>query len=521
VSHRVRRPVLSVAFAAAFALGAAAARAQQALAAPVEPNVVFLHWNDFHGQFRPQPATSKERGPDGALPQVGGAAAMATFVQRQRAAAAARGIRVVVTDGGDWFQGTIEGNETHGRLALELFARLGVEATVLGNHEYDFGADLVKLLCAAARFPVLGANIAVARAEPRQAVDYVRPFCTVLVHGLRVVFVGLIAADTKAVSTGPWGEAEFEDEAEALARVLPAAQAAGDAIVLLSHAGLEKDRALARRFPEVALILGAHSHEGLREPIVDPVTGTWIVQTHGKGSEIYRIEARADAPAKTLALLRGELVELDHERHPPDPATAAWITAETRDLAAHWDQVIGELATDLGDSRGPGSSAAGNLVCDAFLAATGADLALTNKGGLRARLAKGPLTRRMVYELLPFDNELVSLDLTGAQLRALLAAAVAGDGRPLEIGGGSYRVVVRDGERAVDAITVGTAPLDEAKVYRVATNSFLARGGDGLAGFVAGTNRTGHGLLLRDALLRQAERDGRLVADETNRIRRD
>ena len=507
-----------LAVAALAALVCSIPLAAQDVAAAAKPNVVFLHWNDFHGQFRPQLAFWKPRGggDQRELPRIGGAAAMVTFVKRARAEAEQLGARVIATDAGDWFQGTIEGNETFGRLSVDLFARLGVDAVVVGNHEYDFGPDIVKLLCGAAKFPVLGANIVVAGSEPARTVDYVEPFHVVDAHGVRVAIVGLITEQTKGVSTGPWGAVDFEAESAALQRVLPAARAVSDVVVLLTHCGLETDRALAREFPEVALILGGHSHTGLGKPFKEG--GTWIVQTHGKGSGIYRVEARADPATKTLALLRGELTELDLEQYPPDAETAAWIAAETADITARWDRVIGTLEIDLNDSRGARSTAAGNVVCDAFLEATGAQLAFTNKGGLRTRLQKGPLTPRMIYELLPFDNSLISMDLTGAQLREILATVVTGRRRMLEIGGGTYRYSMQDRKRVLGEIRVGDAVALDDQVYRVVTSSFLARGGDGLEGFAAGTNRTDHGLLLRDVLIAKAERDGKLVPDASNRI---
>lgn len=479
---------------------------------------MFLHWNDFHGQFRPQLAFWKARagGDQRELPHVGGAASMATFVKRERTAAKKRGAPVIATDGGDWYQGTIEGNETRGRLSVEFFERLGVTAAVLGNHEYDYGPENVEALVAAADFPVLGANILVAGKEPATYMDYVTPFHVVTVHGLKIAILGLITEQTKGVSTGPWGDAEFENEAAAIARVLPAAKKASDVVVLLTHSGVSVDRRLAKRFPEIPLILGGHSHTGLREPLREG--DTWIVQTHGKASEVYRLEARVDAEAKELVIEKGELVALELDEYPPDPATEKWIAKKTKAITAKWDRVIGELVTPLNDSRGARSTAAGNLICDSFLEATGGDVAFTNKGGIRTRLQAGPLTPRMIYELLPFENELVSMDLTGAQLWDLIEGSLQGRRRLLEIGGATYTYRAKGRDRELVKVEIAGRPLDEKKTYRVVTSSFLARGGDGIAGFAAGTNRKEHGVMLRDVLISKAERDKRVVADEKNRI---
>jgi 5'-nucleotidase len=124
----------------------------------------------------------------------------------------------------------------------------------------------------------------------------------------------------------------------------------------------------------------------------------------------------------------------------------------------------------------------------------------------------------MLYELLPFENNLVSFTLTGAQVRAALQAGLAKDRRPLEISGGSYRFAERDGGRELRDVTVGGAPLDDARVYRVATSSFLARGGDGIGPFAQGKDVVDHDVLLRDVLIAQAERAGGLTASGEARI---
>jgi len=486
---------------------------------PLQANAVFLHWNDFHGQFRPQRAVWKLRPglPEERAPLLGGAAALAGYVQQQRELATRLGQRVVVTDGGDWYQGTLEGNETKGLLTVQFLQRLRPDAVVLGNHEYDFGAANVRRLCEAMpRLPVLGANVEVRSTAGPKPADFVRPFVVLDVHGVRVVVVGLVTHDTKAVSTGPFDDDTFADEQRTLRRLWPTLRQAGDVVVLLTHCGVEADRELARAFPEIPLILGGHSHTGLREPLREG--DTWIVQTHGKGSEVYRVEVLADAEAKTLRPLRGELVELDPAKVPSDAATTAWFTEATRELAAHWDETIGELVVPPYEDRGARSTPAGNLVADLFRSAAGADVGLTNKGGLRTRLVRGPLTRRMLYELLPFENTLVSMSLTGEQLRAVLQGSLAKERRPLEIGGASYRYTVRGGERVLLDVTVGGAPLEPDRRYRVATSSFLARGGDGLSAFARGTDVKDHGVLLRDLLIATAERDRTLQADGSDRI---
>lgn len=513
-----RRTLLRAALGlAVWAAALGTARGQAAPKPTTGAPVVFLHMNDFHGQFRPlEPLWRQNYRADGPVELVGGAASLAGFVANEREAAKKNGARVVLTDAGDWYQGTLEGNTTKGRLAIAFLNRLGLDASVIGNHEYDFGEANVRQIVATATFPVLGANILVAGAAARMPAPYAKPWQVVDVHGLKVVIVGLITENTKAVSTGPFGDAFFEHEEDTLRVVLPAAKKAGDVVVLLTHCGVEADKRLAAAFPEIPLILGGHSHTALRTALKEG--NTWIVQSSGKATSIWRLDARADAAAKKLDLLGGGLVDLDITKHPEDPATAQWITEQTKDLAQHWDRVIGELETPLLDERGVHSTAAGNLMCDAMLQWTKADVAFTNKGGIRCRLRKGPITPRQLYELMPFENTVVTLSMRGADVRKLLESTLAKGKRMLDIGGGSYSYAMVDGERALQDVKVAGAPLDDTKVYKVATSSFLANGGDGYGVFANGKDLQDTGVLLRDVLISLAERDKRLAADATQRI---
>ena len=263
--------------------------------------LVILHTNDLHGQIRPMLVVSRP----GVERKMGGFPALEAYVRRARAEAQADKTRLWLTDGGDWFQGTPEGNEDRGRSMMSCFNRLGFTAVVVGNHEYDFGEKNLAALIALARYPVLGANI-VERESPSLSRPYVRMFVVKRVGEIRVALVGLIASETRRVSTGPFGDAAFPDEIQSLRKLWPALKKAADEIVLISHCGLSIDRKLAKAFPRVRLILGGHSHtplpRGLREG------STWIAQSGGKGTTISRVTLTVDQDKRRLGVERVELV---------------------------------------------------------------------------------------------------------------------------------------------------------------------------------------------------------------------
>ncbi len=466
-------------------------------------NLVLVHSNDFHGQVQPL-----EEGR-------GGYAVWASFVAEQRRLARDRDAGFLLLDAGDWFQGTPEGNESRGALVVKLMNRIGVDGAALGNHEFDFGFKRTRELCAQAAFPVLAANITDGRSH--RPVAWARPYIVRCVAGMRIGIFGLITKRTRLVSTGPFGGLAYGDEIETLARWMPRLRADCDAIVLLTHCGLAVDKALAERFPEVQLILGGHSHTSLKRPV--QVGSTWIVQTGARSKEMDRIELLVDPLGRRIRLLKGENLPLLASRYPPDPAVLAWLAEETSDIRARWDRPIGQLVGDFGSLRTYGSTPAGNLVADLIRKAGQAQIGVQNKGGLRTRMRTGPLTLRLSYQLLPFKNHVVSMDLTGAELREVLTQGIVNADRPFEVSGMRYEVL-----RGSEGPLVGRMwdsvgqPIEVKRVYRVATNSFIAAGGDGATSLKKGRNRVHHKALLRELLIRAARESSEIRASTEQRI---
>ncbi len=440
-----------------------------------DADLLILHINDFHGQVRPRRLPARG---DREARWIGGFAALAEHTRRRRAAF---GKTVWVTNGGDWFQGTPEGNHDRGVAAMQTLERLGLTASVVGNHEYDFGERSLIALIEALRHPVLGANVLERGSE--RVRPYVRPYTVRTVTGaggvpVRIAIVGLVTEDTPQVATGPFGSAVFETETATLERLWPQLMRDAEHVVLLTHSGLRRDIELAQRFPGIRLILGGHSHTLLRRAVVEG--DTTIVQSGSRAGAVTEVEVRLTVDRFECAATT--LVELDGAIE-PDTDTRAHLDRTFGHLAEHWDTPIGEVAGAADRRWSGGSTPAGSYVAGLIRAASDADVGLTNKGGLRSTLVPGAITRRDVFELLPFDNSVVTFELSGTQLRRVLAQSLEQRRRPLEIDGATYTYRIEDGTRQLRDVLVGGRPLDLERNYRVATNSFLAGGGDGQTAF--------------------------------------
>lgn len=480
-------------------------------------DLVIVHFNDFHGQVRPRQVV---RHPGRPAVAMGGISALAQQVALRRLE---HGERLWVTNGGDWFQGTPEGNEDRGHGVVACLDRLRLTASVVGNHEYDFGERHLISLIKSARHPVLGANV-FERDTPRLR-PYVRPYVvkTVRPRGaplgddpVRIALVGFVTSDTPQVSTGPFGSAEFRDEAETLAQLWPALMRDADHVVLLTHCGLSTDRELARQFPGVALILGGHSHTALRRPVREGETA--IVQSGSSGTALTEVRMSVRGDPRRLELVGFDFIDVETERG-ADPAMDRFVGERFGALAARWDQPLGEIAGAVDTRRQSGSTPAGNFVAGLIRDVGEAELGITNKGGIRTLLRSGPITRRQVFELLPFDNTVVTLELTGAKLREVLAQGLVRGRRPLEIDGGTYSYAVVGQERQLREVTVAGEPLAPERRYRVATNSFLADGGDGLDALVSGRRLAESTNYLRDLMIDHLTAMGTVELRDDQRIR--
>jgi len=222
--------------------------------------------------------------------------------------------------------------------------------------------------------------------------------------------------------------------------------------------------------------------------------------------------------AKGLAVLWAEYRDLPTEGG-VDAAAAGFADMQFAGLSQQWDSPLGIVEGAPDRRRGAMSTPGGSFMAALIRRAGDADIGLMNKGGLRTALAAGEITRRQVFEFAPFDNTVVTMELTGDELAALLAAGLVRGRQPLEIDGAHYRYEVKGGERRLLDIRVGGEPLEPSSRYRVATNSFLAGGGDGMVGLRDKKRLTEKQLFLRDLIVAHLGETGKITLPADNRIR--
>lgn len=478
-------------------------------------HLVILHTNDVHGQVLTRKATwiDKEH-----PPLVGGLPRVAAYVDSVREGAQHTGAGVIVLDAGDWYQGTPEGLVDEGLGFVQALALVGYDAMCVGNHEFDRGVANVERLIREAKLPAVCANLYVkATGKP---VDWVPPYRIIERKGIKIGIVGLVTPATPEITHPDAKALDFTDPAKALARVKAELAGKVDWIVPLTHLGLDHDRRLARSDPDLALIVGGHSHTYLKQGVLEGTTR--IVQTGSKASAVGRVDVWLDPTTRKIVDLRASMIDLNDE--PPTEFRNAKLEAQCKKLSdqsvERMKDVVGELEVALMRSNSPlSSSTAGNLIADSVREYAQADVGLMNRGGIRCDLPAGKVTRRDVFEIVPFDNYISVLTLTGAELHEMIRRAVEGTAHSgLEVSGLEIEVAVdAAGKRHLVGLKIGGKAYDAKATYRVAMNSFMADGGDAYLEKKDSTSRVDDQLFLRDVLEQLFTTRGKLKADATNR----
>lgn len=418
----------------------------------------------------------------------GGFARLAAVINAERA----KGPTFFIHSG-DTISPSLLSGLDRGAHVIDILNHMGVDMMVPGNHEFDFGPEVFRTRLGEATFPVISSNLT----EP----DGTAPANTIDtkvidVDGVKVGFYGLTTEDTVVVSSP--GDIAIAPAVEVgIAKAAELRDAGADIVVGVMHTPIDDDMALARAGAGDLILTGHDEH---------------LLTFYNGRTAMTESESQANYVTITRMIVdkeetddggfdvhwRPEFEIVDTATVTPDPEIAALVKTYTDKLDAELKVGIGTTATTLDSRRAVvrGEEAAiGNLIADAMREAVDADIAITNGGGIRADREYEPgteLTRGDILAELPFGNKTVKLELTGADIRAALENGFSqvenGAGRFPQVSGLTVEVSVGSpaGER-VRSVTIGGEPLDDAKTYTLATNDYMAGGGDGYTAFGNGT----------------------------------
>lgn len=410
----------------------------------------------------------------------GGLARVATLVEQVRAASP----NTLFVLAGDTLSPSVASRLFKGAQMVALWNALGLDYATFGNHEFDFGLDVLLARMRESRFRWLAANVWYKRDHALLA----RPYSIRRVGGIKVGIIGLVTPET-VQSSKPGERIAFGAPNEIARRLVPQMRREGaQIIVALTHLTLADDKALAAAVPDIDVICGGHEHV-----LLQSVVGhTIIFKVTSDARQLGRIDLSYDPSQRRVASLDWSIMTVDDQVN-ANPRVAAVVKRFEMKLDAALDKPVGRSAVALDTRRDTNRTVetnAGDFITDAFRTHTRADVALTNGGSIRSDTLREPgvITMKDIVSCLPFENPIIKVEVTGKTLRAALEHGVSALGAD---NGGFPQVsglrFAYDGRKSVGkrvvSVTVGGRPLVENARYTLATNTYVLGGGDGYTMF--------------------------------------
>lgn len=406
----------------------------------------------------------------------------------------------VLLDAGDFLHGQPAALMTQGRDVVRLMKKAGYLAATVGNHEFNYLPGVLELRAREAAEPpdsmlVLSANVFGADGAPLLPAEIEAE-----VNGVRVCVFGLTTPESGQSRASAVDGLRFRNALASGREVAAAQRRRGcELVVALTHLGSEpgtpgNSRELGARVPDIDVVIDGHSHAALEETLPRPDGGAAMLVSPGAhGVHLGSLTVSLDTDSGRVVDIRNRFIGPEEaQTMGRDKALALELETLAAELDARLSVPVGALGADLPaeDRRSRlAETAFGDLCADVARSAYDDEIALINGGAIRDSLHKGAVTRGAVLRALPFNDLVVSFEVTGQELLDVLEH---GFSRLPEPSGGfpqvsGFTVRVRPsaapGARVTGVTMADGAPLDRAKTYTLATNAFLADGGDGYPHF--------------------------------------
>lgn len=392
--------------------------------------------------------------------EVGGAAVLAGMVSALRSSTP----RTLVLVAGDEFTGTPVSTLTNGLSQVQILNRTGIDGFVPGNHEFDYGWQSLLDVMRKARFPVLLANVV--RVE---TMERLFPPDTVLhLAGVEVGIIGLIYQEfTRSVIRDRALGVTGLDPVLSARTFVASRRDSCDLLVALTHIGWRGDSLLAAEVEGLDVIVGGHSNT-----VIDPpreVNGVIIVQSGPYGRNLGRLVLEVDTAEGGITRCRGELLRVEADAAQPDPNVDKLVRRLEKRYTHRLDRQIGTLQTDWHiHSRSP-SNLAQWAVDVLHSEVPEAHLAVINNGNIRKSLPRGPILERDIWEICPFENQILVLQISGMELRQVVRKQLEEPREFLTWSG--LRLESEDGE--IRTLTVRGRPVDDMDEYSVVATGYI------------------------------------------------
>lgn len=472
--------------------------------------LIILHTNDLHGCLLPIQNPAIAPPPE----KVGGAAWLAAAIARERKEG-----QTIVVDSGDIAVGSALSNLYYGMPVIDFMNHCRFDAMTLGNHEFEWGIERLKALNVRARFPFICANLIDERTGSPPC--YVKPYTIVKREGMKIGIIGLLTqqtyiyADPRVIR-----HLTFLSPEDCLRKSMASVRTQGvSVIIVLSHLGYDEDKTLAERVPGITCFIGGHTHTPMMKPEI--VRGTVIAQAGKNGMNLGRLELKLERKTGRIIAFSGGLIPIITSRLEPDRDVEKILLPYQEPIKALINTVVGRAEKDILNEPVPGSQSTplGNLACDAFRWSSGADMSLYKSDGMRSHLFRGEITKGTLYALIPFEQRVVTAELSGREIEALLEFAMESPFYTQVSGITLLYDQKRPRGRRVTVILDNGKELRNETLYRLATVDYLFYFYYRSGGFDVFSKKRSEGLLSREALEGFIKMTGKINPPEEGRVR--
>ena len=457
--------------------------------AALNPDTVcisILHTTDLHGHILP---TADYNG----NPNYGGLARCAAQIRRWRR----QNSNSILIDVGDVYQGTDVSLRNKGELMIDLFNHLNYDAWIVGNHEFDWGMETFIDALQRSTMPVLAANTVLngkpagASSDSQHPFAKIQPLIVKEIAGIKLAIIGVTTPGMPFWFVPEFTRGiEFQHPVEPVRRAITRAKSEGASVIVISgHMGLKMRTggddfantvmALTSEFPEVAVFIAGHTHQAIPSRVTN---GTLFTQADHFGIHVGRVDLLFDRNSKKL-LHREAICELMDNRFHSDHVIVSRAKSQLAESEAALSQPVGELAETLRGRSRPGSPSDVERLIGAAISEALAERNVPVDGVMhgafddRATLVAGPKTLNDIWNLIPYENYIVTAQLSSEEIKAVMEEVFTSHEKRNLLG-----LEVKTQGRGIDCRIVSmTLPngqsLERNKKYVIALNSFDSRSG--------------------------------------------
>lgn len=487
---------------------------------------VVFHTSDIHGRLESQTKDNKT---------YGGFAILANALRSEKLKAYRYKVLPLYFDCGDFFQGTPVVDYYKGECMATLFNHLKTFSVTIGNHDFDYSYQQLQKVIKDFKFPVVLCNVY--DKVTKRLIPNVREYIIVEWRGYKLGITGAITPDTPYISLkSNITNLEFLDPIPILRKITNTLTEKGaNFIILLSHCGIEFDRKIANEIDNIDLILGGHTHALTLSCEWQGKKPTAIIHPSSE-ARCFSRTIISEQNGK-LVIATSATILLDKSVYGENQETKKIIDRLLEPVNAMQKEVIGISKVQLLSGFSGGNSPAGAYIADAMREYSGADFAFANLGGVRSDINQGPLTYEMIYNLQPFANTVVVMELSGKQIVQLIEEVLSDNWYPIssetakvtkletQYEGlkrefqGKYGYLIPSGllvkfdpnlppfHRILEITDINKNRIIPDRMYKVAFNSYIAEGGDGFSWLKDVKPRYDTAITVRDVVIKKIKKE--------------